>query len=131
RVGSMDSEVGSLIESLRAGAGRLADDLGAVETGISALYDAASGREHPVAETEPPPRATSEAAAHTAEPEQAPAPTATPIRAPEPAAPPPPPARRPRPRRAGPRCRAAGRTAVRTRTAAGRRGRRSRRRPPD
>ena len=98
RVGSMDSEVGSLIESLRAGAGRLADDLGAVETGMSALYDAASGREHPVAETEPPPRATSEAAAHTAEPEQAPAPTATPIRAPEPAVPVPaaePPAGRP------------------------------------
>ena len=91
-VGSMDGEVGSLIESLRAGAGRLADDLAAVETGMSALYDAASGREHPVAETEPPPRATSEAgaAAHTAEPEQAPAPTATPIRAAEPAVPIPP-----------------------------------------
>jgi F0F1-type ATP synthase membrane subunit b/b' len=57
RVGSMDGEVGALIDSLRAGAGRLADDLGAVERGMSELYDAASGRERPAAEAEPPPRA--------------------------------------------------------------------------
>jgi len=43
-VGSMDGEVGALIESLRAGGGRLAADLQAVETGMSELYDAASGR---------------------------------------------------------------------------------------
>jgi DivIVA domain-containing protein len=44
RVGSMDGEVGTLIDSLRAGAGRLAADLSAVEKGMSELYDAASGR---------------------------------------------------------------------------------------
>jgi hypothetical protein len=44
RVGSMDAEVSALVESLRAGAGRLAADLGAVEKGMSELYDAASGR---------------------------------------------------------------------------------------
>jgi DivIVA domain-containing protein len=43
-VGSMDGEVGALVESLRAGAGRLAADLSAVETGMSELYDAAAGR---------------------------------------------------------------------------------------
>ena len=44
RVGSMDGEVNSLIEILRAGAGRLAVDLSAVEAGMGELYDAASGR---------------------------------------------------------------------------------------
>lgn len=44
RVGSMDGEVGALMESLRAGAGRLADDLTAVEASMGELYDAASGR---------------------------------------------------------------------------------------
>ena len=44
RVGSMDGEVDALIESLRAGAGRLAVDLSAVEAGMGELYDAASGR---------------------------------------------------------------------------------------
>ena len=43
-VGSMDGEVSALVESLRAGAGRLAADLSAVEGGMSELYDAASGR---------------------------------------------------------------------------------------
>ncbi len=43
RVGSMDGEVNALVESLRAGAGRLAADLSAVETGMGELYDAASG----------------------------------------------------------------------------------------
>jgi hypothetical protein len=43
-VGSMDGEVNGLVESLRAGAGRLAADLSAVENGMSELYDAASGR---------------------------------------------------------------------------------------
>jgi hypothetical protein len=50
RVGSMDGEVSGLIESLRAGAGRLAADLQTVETNMSELYDAASGREQPEAE---------------------------------------------------------------------------------
>jgi len=45
RVGSMDGEVSGLIESLRAGASRLAADLQTVETNMSELYDAAAGRE--------------------------------------------------------------------------------------
>ncbi len=44
RVGSMDVEVSGLVESLRAGAGRLASDLSAVERSMGELYDAASGR---------------------------------------------------------------------------------------
>jgi DivIVA domain-containing protein len=44
RVGSMDGEVTALVESLRAGASRLAGDLSAVEAGMGELYDAASGR---------------------------------------------------------------------------------------
>ncbi len=49
-VGSMDGEVSALVESMRAGAGRLAADLSAVETGMSELYDAASGRLSTVAQ---------------------------------------------------------------------------------
>ena len=44
RVGGMDTEVRALVDSLRAGAGRLAGDLSAVETNMSELYDAATGR---------------------------------------------------------------------------------------
>ncbi len=44
RVGTMDSEVSALVESLRAGATRLAADLAAVETNMGELYDAAAGR---------------------------------------------------------------------------------------
>jgi hypothetical protein len=40
----MDGEVNALVESLRAGASRLAGDLAAVEAGMGELYDAASGR---------------------------------------------------------------------------------------
>jgi hypothetical protein len=54
-VGSMDDEVGALVESLRAGAGRLAADLAAVETGMGELYDAASGRAGAAVEPEPAP----------------------------------------------------------------------------
>ncbi len=53
-VGSMDGEVGALVESMRAGAGRLAADLSAVETGMNELYDAASGRSNAPPEPEPP-----------------------------------------------------------------------------
>ncbi len=53
-VGSMDGEVSALVESMRAGAGRLAADLSAVETGMSELYDAASGRGGAALEPEPP-----------------------------------------------------------------------------
>ncbi|HXN38578.1 MAG TPA: hypothetical protein VN892_11100 [Solirubrobacteraceae bacterium] len=49
RVGAMDGEVTALIESLRAGAGRLAGDLGAVEMSMGELYDAASGNSTPPA----------------------------------------------------------------------------------
>lgn len=44
RVESLDSETGALVDSLRAGAARLAGDLAAVETNMGELYDAASGR---------------------------------------------------------------------------------------
>lgn len=44
RVESMDGEVGALVQSLRDGAGRLAADLGSVETNMGELYDAAAGR---------------------------------------------------------------------------------------
>jgi hypothetical protein len=53
-VGSMDGEVSALVESLRAGAGRLAADLSAVETGMGELYDAASGRGASMPEPEAP-----------------------------------------------------------------------------
>jgi F0F1-type ATP synthase membrane subunit b/b' len=43
RVGSMDAQVGALVDSVRAGADRLASDLSAVETNMSELYDAAAG----------------------------------------------------------------------------------------
>jgi len=43
RVGSMDADVNALIGSVRAGAGRLAADLTAVEAGMAELYGAASG----------------------------------------------------------------------------------------
>jgi DivIVA domain-containing protein len=44
RVGSMDRETRTLIDSLHTGASRLAGDLAAVETNMEALYDAAAGR---------------------------------------------------------------------------------------
>jgi hypothetical protein len=44
RVESMDSQSAALVESLRAGASRLATDLSAVETNMAELYDAAAGR---------------------------------------------------------------------------------------
>jgi DivIVA domain-containing protein len=44
RVGSMDGETRTMVESLHTGAGRLAGDLAAVETNMEALYDAAAGR---------------------------------------------------------------------------------------
>lgn len=44
RVNGMDQETGALVESLRAGAGRLAADLDAVETNMAELYDAAAGQ---------------------------------------------------------------------------------------
>jgi hypothetical protein len=43
KVESMDQEVSALVQSLRAGAGRLVSDLRALETNMGELYDAASG----------------------------------------------------------------------------------------
>jgi DivIVA domain-containing protein len=44
RVEAMDGEASTLVDSLRAGAARLANDLSAVETNMGELYDAAAGR---------------------------------------------------------------------------------------
>jgi DivIVA domain-containing protein len=44
RVGTMDTETQTLVESLRSGASQLAGDLASVKTNMSALYDAAAGR---------------------------------------------------------------------------------------
>jgi hypothetical protein len=59
RVSAMDTEARALVESVRAGGGRLAGDLAAVDANMGELYDAASGR---AAE----PSAAEAAAAHTA-----------------------------------------------------------------
>ena len=84
RVGSMDGEVSGLVESLRAGAGRLAADLSAVETSMGELYGAASGQTATALEEPPQPAqfeseldlAMSEAAAPApfSQPEPMPAP---------------------------------------------------------
>jgi hypothetical protein len=57
RVQSMDAEVGKLVESLRAGAGRLAGDLGTLERSMGELYDAAAGRDAAVVAGGPAPAA--------------------------------------------------------------------------
>ena len=44
RVGALDAEASALLESLRAGANRLAADLTTVDANMGELYDAASGR---------------------------------------------------------------------------------------
>ncbi len=53
-VGSLDGETRALVDSLRSGAGRLANDLSAVEGEMEALYDAASGRAGTQPSVEPP-----------------------------------------------------------------------------
>ncbi|MGA2320782.1 MAG: hypothetical protein ABSG95_08560 [Solirubrobacteraceae bacterium] len=55
RVASMDSEVNALLESLRAGATRLATDLAAVEANMGELYDAAAGRAQSAEQRQPAP----------------------------------------------------------------------------
>jgi DivIVA domain-containing protein len=75
RVESMDGEVGKLVEELRAGAGRLAGDLSALEQSMGELYDAAAGRAAPPATSSAPPipvAADSEAATAPAEPPASP-----------------------------------------------------------
>ncbi|HTY97998.1 MAG TPA: DivIVA domain-containing protein [Solirubrobacteraceae bacterium] len=91
RVGSMESEVGALVESLRAGARRLATDLAAVETGMHELYDAASGRGlegvAPASAPAPAPAKESKPAAVAADEPVAAADETAPAPAPEPPAP--------------------------------------------
>ncbi len=53
-VGSLDGETRALVDSLRSGAGRLANDLSAVEGEMEVLYDAASGRAGRQPSVEPP-----------------------------------------------------------------------------
>jgi hypothetical protein len=95
RVGAMDGEVTALIESLRAGAGRLAGDLGSVELSMGELYDAAAGSAAapPAPAAEAPPRRP----AFEAQLDEAMAVSAPPVEpAPEPPAPAsPPPAAEP------------------------------------
>jgi DivIVA domain-containing protein len=87
RVESMDGEVGKLTERLRAGAGRLADDLGALERGMGELYDAASGRAATEETGAQPPRADSErTAAPVSDQPESPAPGQQAASAPRPAA---------------------------------------------
>ncbi len=81
QVGSMDEEVGGLVQSLRAGAGRLASDLAAVETNMGTLYDAASG--HATAESGGP---SDTPTSFPSPPEPARAPTPTPVFEPRPSA---------------------------------------------
>jgi DivIVA domain-containing protein len=97
RVGSMENEVGALIDSLRAGARRLASDLSAVEGGMHELYDAASGSGSApaAASASAPAPAASEPKAEPAEPE--PAPVAEPEPEPVAAAAPAPAAEKPSP----------------------------------
>ncbi len=81
RVGSMDGEVGALLESLREGAGRLSRDLAAVEKGMGELYDAASGRAAAPAPEEVLPAAVAPTAGLEDAETAAPAPTAPPAAA--------------------------------------------------
>jgi hypothetical protein len=95
RVGAMDGEVTALIESLRAGAGRLAGDLGSVELSMGELYDAAAGSA--AAPPAPAPEAPPRRPAFEAQLDEAMAVSAPPVEpAPEPPAPAsPPPAAEP------------------------------------
>jgi DivIVA domain-containing protein len=73
RVGSMDSEAGALVESLRTGAGRLASDLASVERSMAELYDAAAGRVANGASGGAPARSQATAPSHAPEASHAPA----------------------------------------------------------
>jgi DivIVA domain-containing protein len=73
RVEAMDGEASTLVDSLRAGAGRLANDLTAVETNMAELYDAAAGRGEDSSQIDSPP-AVASAPAQTQVSPQAPAP---------------------------------------------------------
>lgn len=77
RVEALSGETGALVDSLRAGATRLASDLASAETNMGELYDAASGR---------PPETPSAPAREAAERPEVPTPTPTPDTPPEPVA---------------------------------------------
>jgi hypothetical protein len=86
RVGSMENEVSALVDSLRAGARRLASDLSAVEGGMHELYDAAAGQGAQTSTPSPAPQAPP--AAPEPAPEPAPVAATPPEPEPEPASPP-------------------------------------------
>ena len=90
RVGSMDGEVGALLESVRAGAGRLAGDLAAVETNMGELYDAAAGRAEDPGGRQPSPPSISRTAPPAAPSPVAAAPAPPASASPAPPAPAPP-----------------------------------------
>jgi hypothetical protein len=101
RVESLDGEANALVDSLRAGASRLAGDLAEVETNMGELYDAASSRESAAIEEEPSPASTDAAGgvrgagvAVDPSPGQRP-PLPTPPAPPAPPAAPPPPSPKP------------------------------------
>jgi hypothetical protein len=65
RVATIDGEVGALLDSLRGGAGRVANDVAALDESMGELYDAAAGQSGAPARVE---RARDSAPAGTAEP---------------------------------------------------------------
>jgi DivIVA domain-containing protein len=85
RVQAMDGEVGNLVESLRAGAGRLASDLTAVEQSMGELYDAASGRAEAAGYAEPQPAPFAEELDSAMGAESLPPPARQPLAPPPPA----------------------------------------------
>jgi DivIVA domain-containing protein len=90
RVRAMDGEVGALMESLRSGSGRLSGDLGAVESGMADLYDAAAGRSVSGEQESEPPLSPPETAApdiHVDPDSPSPAPATAPAAPPVPEAP--------------------------------------------
>jgi hypothetical protein len=94
RVGALDGEAGTLVETLRTHATRLGADLHAVEQNMSDLYDAASGHAPGPVSVEHAPvlAATPPAGDPLTPPTPLPTPAAPPAAVPEPAPAPPPPA---------------------------------------
>ncbi len=66
RIESIDSELDRLVETLRSAGARLAEELGAVERDVSALYEAAGMRTSAPPETPEPPATDLEGARLTA-----------------------------------------------------------------
>ncbi len=80
RVDAMENEIGTLVESLRAGAGRLGADLSLLQGNMSELYDAAGSGPGPATGSvlSPESEAAASASAATADREPAPIPEAAP-----------------------------------------------------